>query len=69
MWLFNNKGIVNFIDEAPVVDNGLDATVRVTAAVPFGKVREIRFGEPVESAGGAFTAKVLAGTWRAYAVE
>ncbi len=69
VWLFNNKGIVNFIDEAPVVDHGFDATVKVTAAVPFGKVREIRLGEPVELAGGAFTAKVPAGTWRAYAVE
>lgn len=69
VWLFNNKGVTNYLDEAPVIDAACDATVAVSARVPFKTVREIRFGASVRTDGEAFSVTVPAGSWRAYAVE
>ena len=69
--MFNNKGVTNYIDEAPVVDHACDATVTVRPAdgVKVSSVREIRSNTPVEVSADGFTATVPAGGWTAYAVK
>ena len=71
LWMFNNKGITNYIGEAPIVDRGCDVTVTVRPAkgVTVSSVREIRSDKPVASSAEGFTVTVPAGGWAAYAVQ
>ncbi len=71
VWMFNNKGITNYIEEEPIVDHACDATVVVKGAngVTVSSVREIRSDKPVASSANGFAVTVPAGGWAAYAVQ
>ena len=64
LWMFNNKGVTNFVGEPPTFDAKVTAEVRVELKGTPQSVRDAESRQPVEVKDGALSVRVGPGGWK-----